>query len=1521
MPAVFGQYSDTTVAGGGPPNGVQATTVAVATVRGLAVDSTGNVYLASTEQNRVYKVAPNGVLTIIAGDGNAGYSGDGGAATAARLNAPSGVAVDAGGTIYIADSNNFRIRKIAGGVITTLAGNGNYGFSGDGGPAANARIGYVSGIAADAAGAVYIADNSNNRVRKVAGGVITTIAGTGGNGYSGDGGPAINALLSFPINVAVDGLGNVYVGDSGNYRIRKIAGGTITTFAGTGTCNSSGDGGPANQAQICGTSALAADTAGTLYLSESGSVRKVSGGTITTVANVGASALAADGANLFLADLGSYRVRKLSGGVSLNVAGNGTAAYSGDNGPATSAQVTPAGIAANSSVLYIADPSNFRIRRVSGGVITTAVGTGIQGFTPDGNPASGAVIGSVFDVGLDGAGNLYFGDVNRVRKVTGGVLATVAGNGTSGYSGDGGPALSASITAPTSIAVDTSGVVYIADQINNRVRKVANGVITLAAGGGPADGVSATTVSAPGPGVAQDSAGNVYIASSSQHRVFKVATDGTLTTVAGNGTNGFSGDGAAAASAQLSAPRGVALDSSGNIYIADSGNFRVRKVSPAGIISTVAGTGSYGFSGDGSPAVNAQLTYVNAIAADASGTFYFADTGNQRVRKVAAGIITTVAGNGSSGFAGDGGPATSARIGTVSGVAIDGAGNLYLADSDNHRVRRVSGGVITTVAGNGTSGFSGDGGAAVNAQLGYPDAVAVDTAGNNLFIGDRWNHRVRRVTGGIITTVAGNGNCITPGTDGPATAIPLCTPEGLAVNGAGTTVYIASADDFRIRKLSGGVTTTIAGNGSAAFSGDGGPAVSAQMGTPTGLAVDNAGRLYISDSGNRRVRVVSAAGTITTFAGGGTQFPGDGGAATNAVLAYPRAVRADAARDTVYIADRGAGLLRKVTGGIISTVTTIGSTGSFSFGSDGGLAVDSARGGVYLSDTAGGRVRLLLPVSVSSISPSTVPAGSAGFNLTVNGTNFGPGDVVFWDATALSTTLDSSSRLTAIVDSSRLANPDSVCVSVVASTGGQTPCQTFTVSAVTGRSISGQVTKGGVALAGVTVTLSGTSTGTRTTDGAGNYLFGGLVSGGNYTVTPSFAGHTFTPPSAAFTNIQANQLANFTAAVTATGTGLGFFPVTPCRIADTRPEQGKPAPFGAPRLEAYAQRDFSITAAPCNVSATAEAFSLSFTAIPSGPLDFLSAWPAGAPYPSVSTLNSPGGTVLANAAIVPAGTNGGVTVVAGNPMHLVIDANGYFAPPAPGELLFYPVTPCRVADTRPEQGKPAPFGAPMLPAYSSRDFPVRTSPCGIPSSAQAYALNLTAIPAGPLDFLSVWPAGQPYPRVSTLNSPDGNVIASAAIVPAGSNGSVTVVTGNPSHVVIDINGYFAPPATGGLRFYALTPCRVADTRPEQNKTGPFGPPALAPYVSRDIPVRAACGVAANAQAYSLNVTVVPSGPLDFLSIWQAGQPYPSVSTLNSPAGRVIANAAIVPAGSNGSITVVAGKPTHLIIDINGYFAP
>jgi len=339
-------------------------------------------------------------------------------------------------------------------------------------------------------------------------------------------------------------------------------------------------------------------------------------------------------------------------------------------------------------------------------------------------------------------------------------------------------------------------------------------------------------------------------------------SQGNIATIAGNGSQTFFGDGGPAATAGLNHPRGLAVDASGNVYISDVDNRRVRRISPNGMISTVAGNGVPGSSGDGGLAVNASLSDVTGLALDAGGNLYIADAGNRRIRKVTpGGIISTVAGTGVEGFSGDGGPATNAQLNRPSSVMFS-AGNLYIADSSNQRVRRVSSdGTITTLAGNGVAGFSGDGGPATGASLKFPLGMAMDSSGN-FYLADGDNNRVRRVSpGGVITTVAGNGAGRFAGDQGLATSASLNVPEDVAVDGTGN-LLIADAGNNRVRKVnSSGVISTLAGTGVDGFSGDGGPAAQAMLSFPWGLTTNAAGGVYIADRVNNRIRLVSVSVT------------------------------------------------------------------------------------------------------------------------------------------------------------------------------------------------------------------------------------------------------------------------------------------------------------------------------------------------------------------------------------------------------------------------------------------------------------------------------------------------------------------------------------------------------------------------------------------------------------------------------------------------------------------------------------
>jgi hypothetical protein len=378
--------------------------------------------------------------------------------------------------------------------------------------------------------------------------------------------------------------------------------------------------------------------------------------------------------------------------------------------------------------------------------------------------------------------------------------------------------------------------------------------------------------------------------------------------------------------------------------------------------------------------------------------------------------------------------------------------------------------------------------------------------------------------------------------------------------------------------------------------------------------------------------------------------------------------------------------------------------------------------------------------------------------------------------------------------------------------------------------------------------------------------------------------------------------------ITAAGAqALRFVPITPCRIADTRDATG---PFGGPIISGGSSRDFIIPNSTCSIPATAQAYSLNVAVVPGTPLGYLTLYPAGQGRPLASTLNSLDGRIKSNAAIVPAGAAGAVSVFASDTTNVILDINGYFvaASDATG-LAFYPITPCRIADTRTAT---APLGGPSLAGGQNRTFPILASTCNLPATAQAYSLNFAAVPSGSLGYLTAWPTGQARPLASSLNAQTGAITANAAIVPAGTNGSIDVFASNNTNLVIDINGYFAPMGTGGLSLYGVTPCRVVDTRL---------PAGSAPITTLDVAVSAsACGIPASAQAHVLSVTVVPPGSLGYLTLWPQGQTRPVVSTLNALDGAITSNLAIVPT-SNGSISTFASNATHLILDISGYFAP
>ena len=750
-------------------------------------------------------------------------------ATNVPLSDPCGVSV-ANGLLYIAD--NETVRQVdSTDRLTTPAGTGAGAPLGDGGPATSASVGTCS-TAVDPQGNLVIADPYQIRVVAAHNGTfygqpmtakdIYTVAGNGNDGYTGDGGPAAAAELNNTADVAMDGSGNLVISDLGNSVIRVVAetsgtfygqamnAGDIYTVAGDHTPGFGGDGGPATSAELNQPTQIAVDGSGNLVLADSANNR------VRVVA----------------ATTGTFYGQAMTVGDIYTVAGNGSSAFSGDAGPAISAGLCAGGVAVDASGnLIIGDALNQRVRVVAENTAT------------------------------------FYGQAMKA-----GDIYTVAGNGTAGFK-DTRPALKGELHGPTAVAVDGSGNVVIADTGNERVRVVA------AANG--------TFYNQP------MAAGSIY-------------------TVAGHGNTGSVGDGASATAAELASPAGLLLDVAGNTLIADTGHSRIRVLAgtsgtfygqamTAGDIYTVAGTGAIGHFGDGGPASIATLDKPQGMAIDPAGNLLIADTHSNRVRVVAestgtfygqsmnAGFIYTVAGGGTGGV-GNGIPATSATLGFANGVTVDAMGNLVIATS-KQRIRVVAGttgpfygqpmtaGDIYTVAGNGGTGFAGDGGKATKAHVYNPESVYVDGS-DNLVIADTGNDRIRVVaettgtfygqpmTAGDIYTVAGGGTSGL-GDGGPATSAELTGPWDANLDSSGNLV-IADTGDGRIRvvaettgtfygqPMTAGDIYTVAGGGTGGgFSGDGGPATSAVIGGAEAAITDPAGDVLISDTGNNRIREVA----------------------------------------------------------------------------------------------------------------------------------------------------------------------------------------------------------------------------------------------------------------------------------------------------------------------------------------------------------------------------------------------------------------------------------------------------------------------------------------------------------------------------------------------------------------------------------------------------------------------------------------------------------------------------------------
>jgi len=680
-------------------DGSVATEVEISLIDGIAVDQSGNVFISTHDHHSILKIDKNGKINRVYGDGITGFSGDGGPASKARLNQPAGLVFDKEGNLYIADRTNNRVRKVdTNGIITTVAGNGTAGFSGDGGPATEASFDLPAGLAFDSKGNLYVSDRSNNRVRRVdTNGIITTVAGNGGDQYKGDKGLAVNAEINKPFGLAIDKDDNLYIADRGNNRIRKVdTNGIITTPAGDGGFYFIGDNGPAYNASIAGPTGVAVDKEG----------------------------------NLFIADKYNNRVRMVdTNGLIRTVVGTGQRDYNGDSELAreTNLHFPFALTVAPDGKLLVVDRSHYTIRRVDlqSGSVETIAGNGKKKFKGDGGPATGASIFFPHGIAVDSKDNVIFSDKAhfRIRRITpDGMIDTIAGNGMRGNLGDGGDALDTELYSVTSLILNDQDEIYFTNPSGfmSLIRKIdKNNIVHLLhttsdkkffeelkkSGGFSKSSKSDLVAISQFTDIALDKEGNLIIPDSINHQIRKVTPDGIYTTIAGNGSSDFTGDGGPATKAAFAVPLAVALDDAGNIYVADSTNNRIRKIDTNGIVTTFAGNGEHKDTGDGGPAIDAGIRSMTDLAFSPSGELYIVEAGSHRIRKIKKdGTITTVAGTGYQGYYGDGGPGEKAMLKTPSGIAFDSKGNVYISDLGNNRIRKLdTNGIISTLAGTGGS--------------------------------------------------------------------------------------------------------------------------------------------------------------------------------------------------------------------------------------------------------------------------------------------------------------------------------------------------------------------------------------------------------------------------------------------------------------------------------------------------------------------------------------------------------------------------------------------------------------------------------------------------------------------------------------------------------------------------------------------------------------------------------------------------------------------------------------------------
>jgi streptogramin lyase len=1073
------------------------------TPSGVVIDVSGNLYVVDQLNHKIRKISPAGVVSTFAGSGSSGATNDVG--TAASFNQPRGLAIDASGNIYVADSGNNKIRKItSAGVVSTLAGTGSQG-SNDG-VGSSATFDEPYGVAVDTAGNVYVADTDNNKIRKIStSGDVSTLAGSGSSGNTNGVGTA--ASFNQPRGLAVDTAGNVYVADYGNDKIRKITpSGAVSTFAGF---------------YLFAPHGLAIDASGNIYVVDSDKIRKISpSGDVSTLAGVifyGSKDKDGDGlnasfnepygvavdasGNLYVADTNNHKIRKIVFTQTISCEDVSTFAGTGGTGDANGAGASatfhfPAGLVVDASDnIYVADSNSNKIRKISpSGDVSTFAGSGSQGDT-DG-VSSSASFRNPYGLAIDASGNIYVADANnyKIRKINpSGVVSTLAGSGS--YGDTEGLGSSASFKRPEGLAVDSSGNIYVSDRNGHKIRKIspAGLVSTLAGTGsiGDTDGVGSSASFNYPRGIAIDSSDNIYVADEQNHKIRMVTPSGVVSTFAGTGSQG-SIDGAGA-SATFFVPYGVALDSSGNVYVAEYANHKIRKITPSGVVSTFAGSGREAFSlydnPDG-PANSAIFNTPYGLAVDSSDNVYVSDFMHNKIRKIQSiaecTIVTSanaaatddLGGNTNWFFENDrnnltdgaivtvdqttkrsGSPitlsftATDTQTGITSsdisidldpliGAIVPGSFNYAVANeltfnveisavtptATDIEVTTINGSQLTATDTFGPYDYNTTPGTISFQQsvpsygikndeisvlifadhvlgfpLGGPATVFYGeyngqvVSFNNFYIEDTTRAVVDVILPATTETISGNLSISATNIEGTtftgdSSAVGESNlPRGITIDSLGN-VYVADTNNHKIRKITpAGVVSTIAGNGSE---GDvDGMGASSTFNEPSGVVLDSLGNIYVTDRGNYKIRKITPSGMVSTFAGSGS-IGGTDGLGTAASFYNPEGITIDSSNN-IYVTDTYNHKIRKITSA--GDVTTLAGTGSWGY-VDGagntakfkypvGITIDSSNN-IYVADFGGNRIRKITPSGDVSTIAGTGITGSnngAGTSATFNG--------------------------------------------------------------------------------------------------------------------------------------------------------------------------------------------------------------------------------------------------------------------------------------------------------------------------------------------------------------------------------------------------------------------------------------------------------------------------------------------------------------------------------------------------------